>query len=173
MSYIIKNLHFIVIHIPIAMLLFSFIFDLLALIMKKKDWHSAGILTLIVGTLGAIASVITGPEDRNPLLETHEHYGQITMLFFIILTLIRVGFLWKKKLDIGNHPVYLIAAFIGVLLVSYTGHLGGQMVHKDRPVPQSGQIRNGGNLQQKPSATEGQRPNQVNKESGSETRQTQ
>jgi uncharacterized membrane protein len=134
MAYIIKNLHFIVIHVPLSMLLFSFIFDLLARILKKQDWHTAGFLCLIVGTLGAIAAVLTGPEnERDPIFHTHELYGKITMIVFILISLVRLYFQFLKKVEIGRMPVYLIAAFIGIVLVTYTGHLGGQMVHKDMP----------------------------------------
>lgn len=140
MSYIVRNLHFIVIHVPIAMLLFSFIFDLLAVILKKKGWHAAGLLCLVTGTLGAIAAVLTGPEEeRNPLFPTHELYGKITMAFFIVLTCVRLWLELRKKLEIGRNAIYLTAALIGVILVSYTGHLGGKMVHPDRRPP-SGQF---------------------------------
>lgn|GEM_PF-2223092 len=143
MSYIIKNLHFLVIHVPIAMLLFSFVFDLIAKILKKEQWHIAGLLCLIIGTLGAIAAVITGPEnERNPLFPQHELYGKITMCFFILLTLVRFGLLWRKKLELGRNWVYLAGALIGVALVSYTGHLGGQMVHPDLS-KFNGQFNNG------------------------------
>ncbi len=133
MNYLIRNLHFIVIHVPIAMLLFSFVFDVLALVLKKKDWHTAALLCLIVGTLGAIAAVLTGPhEERNPLFPTHELFGKVTMVFFILLTLVRLWMQLKIKREMGRNVVYLTAALIGGLLVSYTGHLGGQMVHPDR-----------------------------------------
>jgi uncharacterized membrane protein len=150
MSYILHNLHFIVIHVPIAMLLFSFIFDLLATVLKKKDWHSAGILCLVVGTLGAIAAVLTGPDgERNPLVPTHELFGKITMVFFILLTLVRLWLLFLKKIEIGKKVVYLAAALVGVVLVSYTGHLGGMMVHPDRQQkPGQGQFQRGGTSQQ-------------------------
>ncbi|WP_376768158.1 DUF2231 domain-containing protein [Paenibacillus alginolyticus] len=49
MDYILKNLHYIVTHVPIALLVFSFIFDLIAMIAKKREWHSAGMLCLVVG----------------------------------------------------------------------------------------------------------------------------
>lgn len=145
MNYIIRNLHFIVIHVPIAMLIFSFLFDLAALIWKKKEWHSAGLLCLVVGTLGAIAAVLTGPDgERNPILPQHELFGKLTMVLFIVLAGIRLWLIFKKKVDIGNKKGYLAAALAGVLLVSYTGHLGGQMVHPDRKSPQ-GQLQRGEN----------------------------
>jgi apolipoprotein N-acyltransferase len=59
-------------------------------------------------------------------------YGQITMVLFIVLTVIRLGLLWLRKKEIGGNLVYLAAALVGVVLVAYTGHLGGKMVHPDR-----------------------------------------
>ncbi|KRE35331.1 DUF2231 domain-containing protein [Paenibacillus sp. Soil724D2] len=134
MDYILKNLHYIVTHVPIALLVFSFIFDLIALIAKKREWHSAGMLCLVVGALGAIASVLTGPSPwRNPLVVPHEFYAKLTMFLSIVLAIVRVGLLiWKKK-ELGRNPIYLVGSLAAVILVGYTGHIGGQMVHK--PVP--------------------------------------
>ncbi|BFT75957.1 DUF2231 domain-containing protein [Paenibacillus sp. P36] len=135
MDYILNNLHFIVTHVPIALLIFSFVFDIIAMIMKKREWHSAGMLCLVVGALGAVAAVMTGPSPwRNPLVVPHEFYAKLTMLAAIVLAVVRVGLLiWKKK-DAGRHPMYLIGSLAAVILVSYTGHLGGQMVHRPMPV---------------------------------------
>jgi uncharacterized membrane protein len=117
------------------MLIFSFIFDLCAVIIKKKAWHTAGFLCLIVGTLGAIAAVLTGPDapqdTRNPMFHDHQLYANLTMYLFIVLSLARLFFHYRKKIDIGKTPIYLIIALIGAGLVTYTGHLGGKMVHKD------------------------------------------
>ncbi|MEW9699321.1 DUF2231 domain-containing protein [Paenibacillus sp. SI8] len=146
MDYMIKNAHFIFTHFPIALLIFSLVFDLLALIAKKREWHAAGLLSLIVGTLGAIASVITGPEQsRNPLVQTHALYAFLTMYAAIVLTIVRLGLLiWKKK-EIGRNPIYLIGALVAVILVSYTGHVGGKMVH--RPMNGGPMMQNGGSGQ--------------------------
>jgi uncharacterized membrane protein len=146
-DYLIKNLHFIVIHIPIAMLIFSFVFDVAALLAKKREWHAAGMLCLIVGTLGALAAVLTGPDDRNPLVHTHELFGKATMALFIVLTAVRLFFQLRRKQEIGGNYAYLAIALIGVALVSYTGHIGGKMVHPDRSgfqLQRGGQFREGG-----------------------------
>jgi uncharacterized membrane protein len=133
MDYIMKNLHFIFTHVPIALLIFSFVFDVVALIFKKKEWHSAGMLCLVVGAIGAIASVLTGPEMmmRNTTLSSHEFYARLTMIVAIVLAVVRVGLLVWKKLELGRNPIFLVASLVAVLLVSYTGHLGGKMVHRD------------------------------------------
>ncbi|WNR44426.1 DUF2231 domain-containing protein [Paenibacillus roseipurpureus] len=131
MDYIMKNLHFIFTHVPIALLIFSFVFDVAALSFKKKEWHSAGMLCLVVGALGAVGSVLTGPESRNTLLSSHEFYAKLTMVVSIVLAVVRVGLLIWKKLELGRNVIYLVVSLVVVLLVSYTGHLGGKMVHRD------------------------------------------
>lgn len=136
-----NNLHFIIIHVPIAMLIFSFLFDLAAKLAKKKEWHAAGMLCLIVGTLGAIAAVLTGPEVRNPGVPMHEMYGKLTMGLAIILTLVRLIIQIRKRSEIGGNAAYLAASLVAVLLVGYTGHLGGKMVHPDRSKFPAGQFR--------------------------------
>lgn len=121
------------VHFPIALLLVSFGIDLAGWMLKRKELHLAGLITLLLGTLGAIGAVITGPEhSRNPLQPIHELFGEITMSLFIAISLLRLFFLWKKSRDIGNHMAYLSAALVGVLLLTYTGHLGGEMVHKPK-----------------------------------------
>lgn len=107
-------------YVPIAMLLLSFMFDALGLLLKRRKWNNAGLLCLVVGTLGAIGSVLTGQEEtRNALFLRHELFGGLTMWMFIGLTVVRVGLLLRKKREIGRHMAYLAATLIGVLLVSY------------------------------------------------------
>ncbi|TBL79726.1 DUF2231 domain-containing protein [Paenibacillus thalictri] len=144
MSYLFKNAHFIVIHIPIAMLVFSFLFDVAAKLARRKEWHTAGLLCLIVGALGAVAAVVTGPEDRNPLVHTHELYGKLTMIAAVLMCVVRLYFAIKRKRELGGYMPYLAAALVSVLLVSYTGHIGGEMVHPDRGMMPQGQLRDGG-----------------------------
>jgi hypothetical protein len=53
------------------------------------------------------------------------------MILAIVLAVVRVGLLVWKKLELGRNPIFLVASLVAVLLVSYTGHLGGEMVHRD------------------------------------------
>jgi uncharacterized membrane protein len=118
------------------MLVFSFLFDLVSKLLKKREWNTAGLLCLIVGTLGAVAAVLTGPNPwRHPLWPDHSLFGTITMYLAVALTLVRLVFLFRVKIEIGNRWAYLPASFIVLLLISYTGHLGGQIVHPDRTKP--------------------------------------
>lgn len=66
------------------------------------------------------------------LFPEHKLFGTITMFIFVGLTSVRLWFYFRKKLELGRKGSYLVVAFVGGVLVSYTGHLGGQMVHPDR-----------------------------------------
>ncbi|MFC3803293.1 DUF2231 domain-containing protein [Cohnella sp. GCM10012308] len=130
MDYLWNNKHFILTHFPIVLLIFGFLFDLAGLIWKKREWNNAGLVCLIAGTLGAIASVLTGPESPNPSVGEHEMYGKLTMFLAIAISVVRLSLLWAKKKDYGSHPIFLVAALAAAVLVGYTGHLGGEMVHR-------------------------------------------
>ncbi|PWW07311.1 putative membrane protein [Paenibacillus cellulosilyticus] len=132
MNYLWDNKHFIITHFPIVLLLVSFLFDLAALIWKKKDWHTAALACLVLGTVCTIAAVLTGPKMmmQNSAVETHELYGTFTMYLAIVLSVVRGGIMLWKKRDIGRNPIYLIVALVAVVLVMYTAHLGGKMVHR-------------------------------------------
>jgi uncharacterized membrane protein len=175
MDYLIKNMHFIFIHFPIALLFMSLLFDLISTFNRKSNLHAAGSITLILGTLGAIASVLTGPEgEENPLFPQHELFGRITMFFFIALSLVRLGLFFYRKREIGKNPIYLVAALIGIMLVTYTGDLGGKMVHKDMgnmmqggPGGQGGQGAPGGRRPGGQGAPGGGQSNQNQQQNGS------
>lgn len=132
MNFLLENMHFILTHFPIVLLIVGFLFDLLARILKKKEWHSAGWACLALGTLGAIASVMTGPalNGQSPDLPAHELFGRLTAILAIVLFVVRLAMLRWKKREIGSHPAFLIGALAAAILVGYTGHLGGKMVHE-------------------------------------------
>lgn len=140
MSYIWDNKHFIIIHFPIVLLLFSFLFDLAGLILKKRELNTVGLISFVVGTLSTIASVWSGPNMPNPAVGTHAQFGKMTMYLAIALCIVRIGILLWKKRDVGRNFIYLIVSLAAVFLVMYTAHLGGEMVH--RPFD-PGQFRQG------------------------------
>ncbi|MEI7026399.1 DUF2231 domain-containing protein [Paenibacillus sp. y28] len=128
MSDLLGSGHFIVVYIPAALLLFSLLFDFTGAVRSQRMWHRAGLLCLIAGTLGAAAAVLAGPElDRSPDGPTYMLFSRATLALFLVLCLARVYYRFRRFREVGNTPVYLIASLVGVLLVSYTGHLGGQI----------------------------------------------
>jgi len=130
------HLHPLIVHFPIALLIVGFVADTVYLLYKKEVCLSkVGFYLMLAGTLGAVAAVLSGnffTEDMTGSVEVirerHETFANITMYLMIVASILRV-FLFKKgktesKAALGVYILYLI----GVILVGYTGMLGGTMV---------------------------------------------
>lgn len=132
------HLHAMLIHFPIALLMVGFLSELIAFLNKKLFFRQAAFYLLILGTLGAMASYLTGRAagkgmDDGALgkaMALHEHAATLA-LWLIIATAV---FYLALKIFNNNKPrwrmfgLVLFAAAIGV--VAKTGYLGGQLVYK-------------------------------------------
>jgi uncharacterized membrane protein len=125
-----------VVHFPIALLITSVVFDLLATRWRHKSFQDAGFYTLIAGLLGAAVAVLTGAmaeelaEDKGipeSVLEIHEALGYATLLFFIGLLALRLLMRWKL---ISERPaLYLAMGVAGIMILSAAGYFGGSLVY--------------------------------------------
>lgn len=131
-----SHLHPLIVHFPIALLIVGFVADTIYLFYKKEAClPKIGFYLMLAGTLGAIAAVLSGnffTEDLSGSVEVirerHETFANITMYLMIVTSTIRI-FLVRNgtaasKAGLGVYILYLI----GVILVGYTGMLGGTMV---------------------------------------------
>ncbi|WP_240697248.1 DUF2231 domain-containing protein [Sporolactobacillus sp. THM19-2] len=121
-----NTLHFLVLHFPIALLILSFVLDLIAAIWKRSKahdlLHKAGFLTLLFGTFMSIITVLSGFIAAQMLgvgapIIVHASKAVFVTSYAIFLSFIRCYFVWKLKKDISDHIFYLVAAFAGILLV--------------------------------------------------------
>lgn len=121
-----NTFHFMVLHFPIALLILSFILDLIAAIWRKSGWHDpmhkAGFLLLLFGVLTSIVTVVSGFIAANQLgvggkILTHASKAVMVTSYATVLAFIRAYFVWSRKKDITDNIFYLIAAFVGILLV--------------------------------------------------------
>jgi uncharacterized membrane protein/mono/diheme cytochrome c family protein len=119
--------HPVFVHLPIGILLLACIFILLSFF-KSYAWLKRSIpLILLLGTIGAIVSCLTGyflannGEYDHKLVNYHQWMGIIVALFSIILYLI-----FKK---IKSNVMLGTIAFSLIVLISITGHLGGSLTH--------------------------------------------
>ena len=58
--------HPLIVHFPIALLTFSLIVDLAALLAKRPAWHPVAYALLVAGTVAATAAVISGNAAAAP-----------------------------------------------------------------------------------------------------------
>ena len=116
-----------VVHFPIALGVFAFLFFLLAL--RWSNLRISAELLVLFGFLASVVAVTLGElqksafigTDQESLMRTHERFGWITAIgFFLWLILMR----WRPT----RRWAWLIGMGIA-LLVFITGFFGGQLAH--------------------------------------------
>jgi uncharacterized membrane protein len=134
------DLHPIVDHFTVALLITGVFIDLIASLVPARAWIRYMALTLMVlGAIAAGCSYATGgleadrvfkalnPEARSAL-HWHAEFGEATAIVFGVLALWRI--LVESVGYFGNsRPIYLLAAVIASGVLGYTGHLGGRLVY--------------------------------------------
>jgi len=142
------NYHPLVVHYPIALLLAAFALELLGLIFGKDSLHTAARWNLYLGTLGAIAALLTGlnagesvphSDAVHEIMERHETLGKITVLLALLVSIWRLA---RPKLSTGlAKGVSVVALAIIAAVISYGAYFGGEMVYRHgvggTAVPQS------------------------------------
>lgn len=131
-----QNIHPLVVHFPIAFLSGAALFYFLAAIVKSERIMWAALWMLILGALGAIASVSTGlyggegvmiaPSVRDALLEHHEH------LMIAMTALAGILAIWA----VAARPMpgrvrwgFLLGLAAVCWLMAQGADLGGRMVY--------------------------------------------
>ncbi len=133
-----SHLHAMFIHFPIALLIVGFLSEVISLFSKKEFFKRGGFYLLVLGTLGTIASYLSGNAagegiEEGPLgkvMGLHEQAATITLWLTIITAIVYVTiFIFQYKQSwVKIVSIILFAAVIGS--IARTGYLGGQLVYK-------------------------------------------
>ncbi len=126
-------LHPAIVHFPIALLFVSVVLDAFGVGFRRASLTQAGFYTLIIGSFGATAAVLSGPEEEAKdaasltILHRHELFAALIVLCCLIMVGMRLG---------NVNGLYGAGAFgylaLGVALIAciaLTGYFGGQMVY--------------------------------------------
>jgi uncharacterized membrane protein len=134
------NIHPLIIHFPIALLVFAVLFDLARLRFREQDWLENAVIALYAsGTIGLIAAFFTGREAVEtvsvtggavPVVSSHEDWALYTLIFFMVYTTIRFMAWWKEPDNGFVQSILLIIAFVGIGILWKTGDLGAQLVYQ-------------------------------------------
>jgi uncharacterized membrane protein len=125
--------HVVLIHFPIALFISSVAFDLLAIWRGSRSLAKAAYYNLIGAAITALAAVGTGVlawqlqlqgEKLRGNLRLHLSLGTSSAVLICLLAWWRSR---QERADDGNGPAfgYWALAFIAVVMVALTGHLGG------------------------------------------------
>ncbi|GER66313.1 hypothetical protein BpJC7_08440 [Weizmannia acidilactici] len=130
-------IHPLLVHFPIALLIFGVIFQFIAL--WKKDFFNKMALYLFgSGFVMGIVSYMTGdsaiPDAREKwgqatrsMVETHEHYALITMIIFGAILFLKLLMYFKPFK--WMMPLIIVLCTAGTTTLTLTGHYGGKMVY--------------------------------------------
>lgn len=120
------RLHPVIVHMPIACLVLAVLAEALVLL-RGPAWRPATALLVAVGTLGAIAAVVSGLSlegGQSPaLLERHELLAWMTLAGALIASGALLTMRWVPM------PRWILIAILAATaaLAGLTGHIGGQM----------------------------------------------
>lgn len=134
------NIHPLVIHFPVALLVIAVFLDGTSFFLLKHILSKSSLILYVLGTAGAIAAFITGKiavKTVNPPLQAeitlgqHADWALYTMIFFILYTIARV--IADLHFKIEKHYVkvfFFVLAVSGLYLLVRTGDMGAKLVFK-------------------------------------------
>jgi len=125
------------VHFPIALVVFGFLTELAALYFKKEIYLSRmGFILLIFGTLSAIMAWLTGnfftadmAGSAGEIKETHELFAMITLGALLLTSVLRILLETKKSESSGLKWSALVFYGLAAISVSITGFYGGTLVY--------------------------------------------
>ena len=133
-----NNLHPMIVHFPIALIIVGFIAEVISLFFKSERCLSkTGFYLMILGTLGAIAAWSTGqllteePTQGEILkvFQKHETGALITMILMIFGSFFRIWLVVQKKEETPLRWIAFGFYFLAFAAVTFTGIMGGTMVY--------------------------------------------
>ncbi len=131
------NLHPLLVHFPIALLLLALILEVIALLRVNPEISRAAWWNQIGGTVSLALAVASGllaqnsvqiPGDARGLFERHEQLAFVAAALFAVLFFWRVG--GRGRLPKEGSRLYLLLFVAGVACLLTGALYGGEMVYR-------------------------------------------
>lgn len=132
-----SHFHPMLVHFPIALVMFGFIIELASLIIKKElCLPKLSLYLLVTGTLATVVTWLSGELFTSEMSgaagsvkESHELFAFITMCLLIVTSVIRLMLALGKKENSTLKWISFILYGIAAITVSITGFFGGTLVY--------------------------------------------
>jgi uncharacterized membrane protein len=128
--YFLGRFHVLALHIPIGIIVAIFVLEIMARKEKYRHLESASSFLWMAAAVSAIATVMLGYMHfaeggfEGPSAVQHRTFGTALAIIITVVAVLR-----SSRFAPSYMPVYLPAATLMVLLVSITGHYGGNLTH--------------------------------------------
>ncbi len=135
------NLHPLVIHFPIALLIVAAVTDLVDNVVGRPPWLATAVTSLyVLGVAGAVVACVSGQQAADTVLMSgmahsivaaHRTWALATTFYFGVLVVVRLALAFT-----GIRPgrtvriLMLAAALVGVAGVQQTAERGGRLVYE-------------------------------------------
>lgn len=138
--------HPVVVHFPIALILFGAAAAVVYAVVGRAFWRGVALLAFALGALGAWAANETGETIYNevegtPVVEAfvdrHEAYGEWALWLSVATALVLAAATWwaqragqagRRRDPLAWRLVVVVLGVAAAVLVALAGHLGGTMV---------------------------------------------
>lgn len=130
-----ESIHPLIVHFPIALLLTAWALEALGLLLRRPTLYLISLWNLCLGTLGAIAAVLSGLQAERvakhsfeiwQVMERHKQLGFITLALAILLAGWRL--VRKDHLNLRARVISFLLLGVLTLSVSFGAYLGGKLV---------------------------------------------
>ncbi|MCY4368246.1 MAG: DUF2231 domain-containing protein [bacterium] len=131
----IEDLHSILVHFPIALLVLLAFLTAYVVLRPGSGMLQATWLLLVVGTIGAVAATVSGvishfpyeETDLHGVIETHQWWSFAATALFIAATVWRL-ISRRRGSDCGGSVRFLVVVVAGAALLVMSGLTGGDLV---------------------------------------------
>lgn len=133
-----ETLHPMVVHFPIALLLAALATETLGLALNTPSWHQISLWNLVVGTLGALAAVVTGgiasgvaeqvSAESLRVQQIHEVLGCLVLLLAALVSGWHMA-AGEKMTRVQRWRAWWLLA-LTCAVTAAAGHFGGLLVYK-------------------------------------------